>query len=650
MTTKTTLHLLAGVFLLGTALFLVDHLTRLKKVSKAESHRVFDLANTPVTGITITRDALTIECLKKGYDWFLSAPVRARGDAAAIERIAAVLECLDWSERITVAQREARDLTLADYGLTPPRAIVSVDTADRRETLLLGDPIPLGNGIYARHSRSDAVLTVPVTLIEILPKSISPLRDRAVLHGTPATTVRFEIQRRESGFIQLVRQSAGWSVQQPLSARADAPAVQRLLESLYALRVESFLWDVQMLPPEPAGGASVLEMALSARVESCGLAADAAQARVTVWVEGDSLGQELLLGKPDPDHEGSIFAKRGENEAIYRVSGDILKTCNCELSTLRNRTVFPVAAADVGGIVLQAGETKLVLSRAAEEGAPWTIVEPVQWAADLPCIRELAERIAGLTVRGFLDESVDDLAAFGLAPPAYAIALRATAPADMPPTGATAVAGALAGGGELLIGAVSQDGKTRFAKMAERDELFSIAVSQLAWLTPEGVDPLLFRDRTMLSLSPNSIRRITVATSAGQQGVERGADESWACIGTGQQMVSAVETIRKVLQAAANVRAVQIEARDLKSLDAYGLAAPKATVTFGLQGEQGIQKSLLIGASDGQGRVYAMVLGQDVIFRIPDALAALFAQPLCVMPPPPAGVTMPAPPAVDEGR
>ncbi len=54
----------------------------------------------------------------------------------------------------------------------------------------------------------------------MLPKSIAPLRDRSVLHGEAENTVRVEIERQGAGFIQLVKQSGVWMIQQPLSARA----------------------------------------------------------------------------------------------------------------------------------------------------------------------------------------------------------------------------------------------------------------------------------------------------------------------------------------------------------------------------------------------------------------------------------------------
>ena len=41
------------------------------------------------------------------------------------------------------------------------------------------------------------------------------------------------------------------------------------------------------------------------------------------------------------------------------------------------------------------------------------------------------------------------------------------------------------------------------------------------------------------------------------------------------------------------------------------------TLTFGLRGEIGIQKSILIGAPSGTNGVYSMIQGQDMVFVLP---------------------------------
>ncbi len=627
MSFKTTLRLFVCVSVLGAALYWVDVFSSAENSGASKSVRIFDLATAPVTGVTVSRGEHAIECVKKGGDWFLNAPIRARGDEASIERIVAMLESLQWSQRITAEQRETRSLSLSDYGLSPAHASVVVDTPDQRTTLFLGDAIPLGDGIYARLSTSDEVLIVPASVLSSLPQSPTPLRDRAILQGSPDKTVRFEIQRRDFGFVQLVRTDRGWVLQQPLTAHANSKVVNELLEALYALRVEQFYWDAQRIESlSDVSIGEVPEVAASARIESCGLAGDAARARVTVWTEGDSLGQDLLFGKPDPDNAGYRFVKRGEVEAIYTIIDSALEACEYDVSVLRDRAVFPTSVSDIGQVLLGVGETKLILSRSLADKGPWSITEPVQWPADHPTIIEVIDRCLALSVSDYLVAPTNSLMDLGLLPPQLTISLKREQVSEA--EGVTETPQTLLGGGDLYIGMPLKDGNTRFAKMAGDDEIFTLETSQVEWLRSDSVTPLGYRERTMFALSPSAIRRVSIATVTGEQGVERNSDGNWVCMGAELPRLLP-DALEDLLQTAIRVRATQIIAHNPKSLDVYGLEVPRVTITFGLQGEDGIQKSILLGKPDDKGRVFAMVRGQDVVFLISDALAKLLSAPLC---------------------
>jgi hypothetical protein len=628
MSFKTTFRLFVSVCGLGAALYLVDTFSANGNANSSKTTRVFDLATAPVTGITIAQDSGTIECVQKGGDWFLNAPIRARGDSASIDRIVAMVESLQWSQRITAEQRNTRSLTLGDYGLSPAPASIVVDTADQRVTLFLGDSIPLGEGIYAKLGDSDEVLVLPASVLSTLPQSPTPLRNRSILQGSPGKTVRFEIQRRDFGFIQLVRKEQGWMLQQPLATRANAKVVNQLLQALYSLRVEQFYWDAQRTDSgSDVGVGGITEVAASARIESCGLAGDAARVRVTVWTEGDSLGQDLVLGKVDAENVGYRFAKRGEVEAIYTVKDSALELCECDVSVLRDRSLFPSSVTDIGQVVLGVGETKLILVRSRESEDAWSVTEPVQWPADRPTILEVIENCLALSVSDYLDTPTNSLSELGLLPPQLTISLNGSA---VPVVGRESEEPeASVSEGPLLIGALRKDGATRFAKMEGRDEIFSIEMNPLQWLNADAVNPLGYRERTMLALGASSIRRISQITTTGEHGVERDNDGSWTCMGAEQQRLLP-DALEHVLEAIARVRATQIVAHNPKSLDVYGLDVPRVTVTFGLQGEDGILKSILLGKADEKGQVFAMVRGQDVVFLIADTFAKRLSNPLCV--------------------
>ncbi len=627
MKIKSTFRLFVTVCLLGGLVFLVDYRSRVNQKRARESHLIFDVATDPVTGIKIVRGESAIECIKKGHDWFLKEPVRARGNAAAIEQIAAMLEEARWTESISAEQREARGIVLADYGLESPEFMVTVESDIRSMVLFIGDALPMGNSIYARRNHSDEVLIVPASLGSGLPTSIESLRDSSVLHGKPVETVRVEIERKGAGFIQLVRQGGVWMIQQPLSARADAIEVQLLLANLYELKVETYIWDVRTEPLVDSEVAGTLEMASSARIESCGLAADAVQMRITVWVEGDSLGQEILLGKADPDNEGILFAKRGENNAIFGVDDDVLQRCGIDLNLLRDRRIFYAAEEDVGYIELKVGENRLVLERSLKPLSGWNIVDPVQWVADNHEVDELLKRISTLTVHSYLTQPFAKSNAVEIAEQHCSVVLRASAPVE---DKSIADGDTLAGGGELVVGGMCDNNECCFAKMADRDEVFVVQVAGVDWLhRQETVSALSYRDRSMLKVNPGHVRRIEISKSSGLYGVERSSTQNWSCV-VNKEQIPDIAAIRALLIVTSDLRAVSIEVHNPEGLDVYGLEAPFASITLGLQGEDNIQKSILLGKQSDDGRYYAMVRGQDIVFMVSKDVASKLLAMICV--------------------
>jgi len=624
---KTTFRLFIAVCLLGGLVFLVDHQSRLNQRRDSDSHLIFDVAMDPVIGIKIVRNGNAIGCIKKGHDWFLKEPVRARGNASEIERISAMLEESRWSDSISFEQRKSRGLDLSDYGLKSPEVVVTVETGLRSMTLFLGDEMPMGGGTYARLDHSDAVLIVPSELGSMLPTSIEPLRDYFVLHGKVSDTVRLEIERKDEGFIQLVRQDGVWMIQQPLSARADAVEVQLLLDSLYKLDVKSFVWDVRTNPEIASDLDSTLEMASSARTESCGLATDTVQMRVTIWVDGDSLGQELLIGKPDPNHEGTVFAKRSENDAIFSVDKDVLRLCGIDLNLLRDSKIFYAAEEQIGYIALQHGETRLTLERNLELSSGWRVIEPVQWDADAQQVHDLFTYISSLTVHSYLEQTVDGSAVKDVLSPRYSVAIGSAAPSEEESAEEGDV---LAGGGKLLIGGECAEKELCFSKMVDSDEIFMVQLSGINWLNgQEALSPLSYRNRSILDIEPSHVRRIDVATSSGVSGVERSSTQNWSCVGC-EGMVPDLGAIRLLLVVMSDFRAEGIEVHNPKSLDKYGLSTPFATVTLGLQGEDNIQKSLLLGKKADGDELYAMVRGQDLVFVVSKDIIEPLLAPISV--------------------
>ncbi len=637
MKTRNTLQLGIIVVILGCGLYLLDeHLERRQSV-RVQVQRVFDITTEPVTAVGFERGGTRTEFVRKGESWFLQEPVRARANSPQVERIVATLETLRRQDTITREQREQLGLTLADYGLQDSTARISVETATgRAETLQLGGRPPFGDAVYGRIDRDDTVFTLPGSVLGLFPDDLSTLRDRALLNGTPDNTERIDIHRRDAGFLQLVRRKSEWVVQQPLATKADAAAVRKLLDAIFALRVTTFHWDA-----EPENGAEPentarLEMTRRGQFETAGLAEDAARLKITVWTEGDRLGQDLFIGAVAGTDKES-YARRGGVDAIYTVPSDIIDACSRPADTFRNRSVFHNAPADIGFIRLQQGDNQLELERLpASDGAGWRLRAPLRAPADTEAVQALIKRLLELKVTTFLGGSESAPATSSDEPP-MRITLARTTPVDAVADPAAAVT--TVNGSTTLLLDNAADGVRTAAIMTRGEDRFTLDAEATAGLDASLITPLRFRHRLMLAIDAAAVSRIRVSAPSNICRVVRSpaTADSWQCPDEPTLTVDP-GAVAGLLAAAARIESVGFVAFMPPDLSVYGLGTPVATVTFGFRADEGLQNTLLLGSAADDAWRHAMVQGHEFVFLMAESRVDSLLQPLCIRP-----AAMPAP-------
>ena len=617
---KNTLRLLAGVMIMAGVLWVAERRWTSTEARARQSEHLTFLPMDEVTYLLIERGELRMTCEKRGDGWAIVSPIRARAAAGAVERVLAVLEVLPRRETVTGIQRRDRALTLSDYGLAEPRGRVVLCGATGREDLHIGDDSPLGNFVYVKSAGHDDVVGTSRDILEVLPDSIETWRDRRLIPGDIARTTRVDIQRPGAGFIQLVRRDGGWWIDQPVAARAEAGCVTDLLDAVYAARAETFVWD----PPVDASGDSAdssgLEGGPTGRLAPYGLVAEAASARVSVWLNGDSIGQEIILGKPAGEDGAFVYAKRRQWDSIVTVDARILDALAVTVAELRARDVFRLSARDVRTVRLETGDRKITLSR--ESGSGWHLTEPVRAKADDPTVEALVGDLVDLRVVAFRDAGETNAAALGLDEPALRVLMSAAASVGDNAAG-TAVSAPV-----LVIARLPKD-KDVVAALEGTWPAFTLDRVAAQSLVDASAEPLAFRDRTLLAVPSRDVVRLVLTRDGVTQSVVRGADGAWGSApgSTGRVDQAAVEA---VLFAVANLRAVSLKDQDMGQKAAYGLEPPGVTLTLGLAGEAGIRKTIQLGYRARTEGLYAMIQGQDVVFVLDRATTEMLSLDLLV--------------------
>ena len=260
-----------------------------------------------------------------------------------------------------------------------------------------------------------------------------------------------------------------------------------------------------------------------------------------------------------------------------------------------NETLFAFEADDVTELEVRA-EGGAATELRQDDGV-WSVVAPVETAADDVAATSLAATLSSLEINRVLEEGPVDLDPFGLAAPALEIGVSA------------------AGGDRrqrLLIGDVTPTGADRYAKLAGSDRVFLIAGYHRTTLNKTTFD---LRDKTILDFDRDALGRFEVAS--GERTIEFAKDgDDWrlaaplaaaADFGTVEGLIGSLGS--------GQMRAVASESADTP--DEFGLDAPAHTVSLHAGSATA---TLHVGAETADGTYYARDAARPFVFTVDASL------------------------------
>ncbi len=593
MRVRTTFWLLVAVLFTGAlyAFVLLRDRAAARNPETAGLEAGFDAE--AVDRLTVETPDWTAECRNVDGRWRLTAPMQAAADAAVVDRVLGELSLVTGDHAVTPSQMDARGLTLASFGLEPPRARIAIGMrGGGAVTLLLGTNAPFGETLFAKRADAPDIFTVRTNLLAALPAEAAGFRDRRLLEGEASSLARIDLERREGGFVSFSRENDEWLIRQPFEDRADSDRVRELLTGLLAVEVE----DIVDTPrADPA---------------AYGLSPETLSATLTIWKAGDSEGTRLELGLGSEQGQARTYARFGSGGPILSVNTNLLVLLAFRAQDFRNRLRVRFDPGAIRKFSLQAGERRLDATRGETEA--WMLTEPVQVRGDREHIHAFLDAMPFLQAVGFEEENRP----FPEAPPLVQTRLYA---------------------GGSATGTLEQVCLLRVLGRAPGEDRYraDTGTGVVFWLEGPAVrqtfgeepfwEPLRFRDRQMLELGADSIKRITVTRGEVAQIADRDEKGQWIAHDGRRVNRDAVEAMIGATRA---LKAFRLEAPDTDRVDGYGFAIPSARVDYGLSGDAGIQKTLIFGGTDAAGNRYVRIQGDDLVYVMAPELADILTRDL----------------------
>ncbi|MEI8206691.1 MAG: DUF4340 domain-containing protein, partial [Kiritimatiellales bacterium] len=388
--------------------------------------------------------------------------------------------------------------------------------------------------------------------------------------------------RRTGGFLQLRQpENTGWIMQQPHAGRASKQAAHALIEKIFSARIVSFVSDEK------------------AELTAYGLEKPAYE--LTFFTQ-DERTQTLLVGNPLPENPAARYAKRVESDSVFTIPSDWTKELEIDAGLLRSRQVLDLQPERIFTIKLTCEDRQIELIRTNSQ---WQVVRPVRWDAVPSQIGELLKALTGAPVEQFVDEpSAAQTVQMKVAP--WEVVLTADEKTNT-----------------LHISAPGSD-ELRLVQYNNEPSFYA---------TADGIvrdaftDPLFYRSRTVLDVSPALIQKITVLHGGTELCVQKTESGAFAS-GQPNRQVSA-KALTDMMWALNELHAERYVDFNPASLKPYGLDQPQTSLTVSLSDTNVVGRMVLLGSKTEDGR-FAMIQGQNIVFVVSEETAQTLTRELTV--------------------
>src|SRR5437867_1578731 len=213
-----------------------------KKPEEFRDRKLTDTVATQVIRLSLKTAAGEMELQKQADHWQIVKPLRARADDQKVNDLIAQIT----TSRI--AQFVADDAgDLHPYGLTEPRATVTIFTADDKQGQILqigGVPEKEKDQIYVRFAPRKFVYTLPNKIETILSTRPNDLRDRHLVRFDQNQLDRITIDVPGKTKTVLSRKDQNWTIVNRNNRLANAAEARRLIDLLAGEQVTNFVADV----------------------------------------------------------------------------------------------------------------------------------------------------------------------------------------------------------------------------------------------------------------------------------------------------------------------------------------------------------------------------------------------------------------------
>ncbi len=363
-------------------------------------------------------DSTTLE--KKGNDWWVTAPLSAKGDKSAIDQL---LNQLQSAKVKSTVEENPTEADLAKYGLDKPRFAVTAyayvpdakgeganDPSRRREVNLYGGIENTFDGsIYLRRGNEKPVYAVDGSAKFALDKSTFDLRDKEVLAIDEPALKQIDFKSKANRYLLERKDAKNWQLTSPKRLEADSSMVTSLLSAFRNERAIAFLTD----SPEER--------------KRSGLNVPAADATFTP-AAGDKVRIRLATAKVGSDQKAFALREAGQEATLAEVPLASVTALDKSPTELRDKSVLAFNREEVARVTFNpgGGGPEIVAEKSNADAGPseeWRVTAPASGPAKKWKLSSVLWALSSLKATSIADENPKDWGKYGISASSKAVTL-----------------------------------------------------------------------------------------------------------------------------------------------------------------------------------------------------------------------------------
>lgn len=507
---------------------------------------------------------------KDSKEWHISKPSDLRADNQAVNDLFDKIVKLGQVRVITKAPSKSE---LSNFGLSSPKATIALHLKGGKTlTLELGDKSFDSMDVYAQQRGKKKVFLVEVSLFDNVDKELKDFRDKTALRLEKDKVEKFALAYTDSA-LEFQRAGDDWKLMKPMETAADKTEVDNLLQKIIDLKADNFVED---------NPTNIRQYSI-----------DKPWIRVDAWKRGQTRAETLFIGRKSSKDTGKVFAQNSAEKPVFLLADSVLKDLKKKPEDLRSKKVLSVDKANIERFRLVARKETLEVERTKTgDDETWAVLQPTKSKADKTEVDNLLYAVSDLQAKGFVDKP-GPLKRFGLEAPSVEVSLWVHG--ESTPK-------------VLQVGKKSSEAGNLFVKTTLADTVYKVADSLLDNLK---MTPGRFRDKELLSLKKEDVKRITLRHSGQTITLVQAGKDKWE-ITSPKRAEADSSKVSSVFWSLESLRGDDFVAEKPATLAPYGLDKPQVEAEIDIKG-QGL-KTVLLGNRLPKGdKVYLMLKGGSVV-------------------------------------